>query len=87
MFHQCVSVQPTGNQFDSPDVFTIAAAEHADQEGDDDDSTENRQSDYQGLEVHCRAKTEKHKDDVRDRDRKGFSSTPHLVTISFHFLH
>lgn len=38
----------------SPKVFALAAAEHADDEGDNDHSTENCQGDYQRLEVHCR---------------------------------
>lgn len=38
----------------SPKVLTLAAAEHADQEGNNDNTTKHRQGDYQGLEVHCR---------------------------------
>ena len=37
-----------------PEVLALAAAEQADEEGDDDDSTDHRQGDYQGLEVHYR---------------------------------
>lgn len=37
----------------SPKVFALAAAEHTDQEGNDDNSTEHPQGDYQRLEVHC----------------------------------
>lgn len=35
-----------------PKVLTLAAAEQADQEGDDDYSTNHCQRDYQRLEVH-----------------------------------
>lgn len=38
----------------SPKVLTLAAAEHTDQEGDNDNSAEHCQGDYQRLEVHCR---------------------------------
>lgn len=42
----------------SPKVFTLAAAEHTDYQGDDDDSAEHCQGDYQRLEVHCRQTNE-----------------------------
>lgn len=45
---------PQGLTVHSPKVFALAAAEHTDQEGDNDNSTEHRQGDYQRLEVHCR---------------------------------
>lgn len=35
-----------------PDVFTLAAAEEADQEGDDNDSPHHRHGDDQRLKVH-----------------------------------
>lgn len=37
----------------SPKVLTLAAAEQADQEGDDNNSTNHGQADNQCLEVHC----------------------------------
>lgn len=37
----------------SPKVLTLAAAEQADQEGDDNNSTNHGQADNQRLEVHC----------------------------------
>lgn len=37
----------------SPKVLTLAAAEQADQEGDDNNSTNHSQADNQCLEVHC----------------------------------
>lgn len=37
----------------SPKVLTLAAAEQADQEGDDNNPTNHGQADNQHLEVHC----------------------------------
>ena len=37
-----------------PKILALAAAEQADQGGDDDDPTNHSQGDYQRLEVHCR---------------------------------
>lgn len=37
----------------SPKVLALATAEHADDEGDDDNAAEHCQGDYQRLEVHC----------------------------------
>lgn len=38
----------------SPKILTLAAAEQANQEGNDDNSTNHCEGDYQRLEVHCR---------------------------------
>lgn len=38
----------------SPKILTLAAAEQANQEGNDDNSTNHCEGDYQRLEIHCR---------------------------------
>lgn len=37
-----------------PKVLTLAAAEHADHDSNDENCSKHRQGDYQRLEIHCR---------------------------------